>query len=73
VSDDWATPADIRRAVNAEEAARAIDWQSEQTEIAAKRLEALELLRANPATGVDLFERWAALLPEHPRHREPRP
>jgi hypothetical protein len=69
MSDQWASPEDIRRASSAAEAAKALAWQSEQTEIAAQRLEALELFRGDPAARAALEERWAALKPDPGDHR----
>jgi hypothetical protein len=66
---EYASPDDIRRASSPEEGARALAYQSEQVEIAAQRLEALELFRGDPAAKAALEERWAALKPDPGDHR----
>lgn len=67
MANEWATPEDIRRATTPEEAAKAVAWQSEQAEIAAQRVRALELFRGNPEQRRLLEERWGALKPDSGR------
>jgi len=66
---EWATPEDIRRASSPEEGATALEWQSEQTEIAGHRIAILDLLRGNPVLARELVERWAALKPDPGRRK----
>jgi hypothetical protein len=67
-----ATDKDIDRAVNAEEAARALAWRDNRLAILTRRAEALDSLRGDPALAAQIFERYAALLPS-PGDREPEP
>jgi hypothetical protein len=68
---EQASTADLRRAISPDEAARALAWQSEQSEIAGRRVALLDMLRGNPEKARDLEERWAALRPD-PEQRSQR-
>jgi hypothetical protein len=57
-----ATPDDIRRAVDPDEAARALLWQEQQAALAAKRTQYLAELAGDETARRANFEAWAPLL-----------
>lgn len=57
-----ATPEDIRRAADPDEAARALLWQQQQAALAAKRTEYLAQLAGSEEARQANFEAWAPLL-----------
>lgn len=58
-----ATPDDIRRAADPDEAARALLWQQQQDALAAKRTEHLAALAGSEAARLANYEAWAPLRP----------